>query len=164
MPRLDHPTNNHQWYIHQVRDNLSFYSRGASAARSRSSTPSEWSSGSSYPSNQDYYRGKTKSIYERDPLFSDFVSSIPTTSNMYNSGNLNCLKEQFQTMVQDKWSRKQMQDPSVCHDMALKVSKQCAGLNQIYLNFYRQVVGPTTSPELVSPPARLLEGSTLQPG
>jgi len=107
----------------QVRDNLSYYSRGASAARSRSSTPSEWSSGPSYNSNQDYYRGKTKSIYERDPLFNDFVSSLPpTTTSMYNAGNLTCLKDQFQTMVQDRWARKQMEDPSVSHDTALKTS------------------------------------------
>jgi len=109
----------------QVRDNSSYYSRGTSASRSRSSTPTEYSSGSSYNTNQDYYRGKTKSIYERNSLFNDFVSSLPsasTTTNMYNSGNLTCLKEQFQTMVQDKWSRKQMGDPSVCHDMALKTS------------------------------------------
>eukprot|EP00092_Neocalanus_flemingeri_P041374 GFUD01045049.1.p1 GENE.GFUD01045049.1~~GFUD01045049.1.p1 ORF type:complete len:195 (+),score=49.19 GFUD01045049.1:90-674(+) len=114
----------------QVRDNLTFYSRGASAARSRSSTPSSdraWSCGpsydTSYNSNQDFYRGKVKSIYERDPLFSDFVASLPTastTTNMYNAGNLTCLKEQFQNMVQDKWGRKQMEDPSVDHDMALK--------------------------------------------
>eukprot|EP00091_Calanus_sinicus_P021150 TRINITY_DN6115_c0_g1_i3.p1 TRINITY_DN6115_c0_g1~~TRINITY_DN6115_c0_g1_i3.p1 ORF type:complete len:105 (-),score=7.09 TRINITY_DN6115_c0_g1_i3:337-651(-) len=53
----------------QVRDNLSFYSRGSSAARSRSSTPSEWSSGSSYSTNQDYYRGK-RSLSTREILSS----------------------------------------------------------------------------------------------
>ena len=108
---------------------MSFYSRGASVARSRSSTPSSDRARScgpsyktSYNSNQEYYRGKTKSIYERDPLFSDFVASIPPTTNLYNSGNLTCLKGQFQNMVQDKWGRKQMEDPSVDHDMALKVT------------------------------------------
>ena len=64
-----------------------------------------------------------RSIYERDPLFSDFVAGLPSaTGNMYNAGNLSCLKEQFQTMVQDKWGRKQLEDPSVDHDMALKVT------------------------------------------
>merc|ERR1711915_283173 len=109
----------------QVRDNLSYYSR-SSEAKSRSSTPSEWSSGSSYnlpySSNQDYYRGKVKSIYERDPLFSDFMDSLPPerTRNLYNAGNLTNLKEQFQYMVQDRWGRKQLEDPSVRHDTALQ--------------------------------------------
>merc|ERR1711915_975744 len=109
----------------QVRDNLSYYSR-SSEAKSRSSTPSEWSSGSSYnpsySSNQDYYRGKVKSIYERDPLFSDFMDSLPPerTHNLYNAGNLTNLKEQFQYMVQDRWGRKQLEDPSVRHDTALQ--------------------------------------------
>ena len=42
---------------------------------------------------------------------------------MYNAGNLTYLKDQFQTMVQDRWARKQMEDPSVSHDTALKVTE-----------------------------------------
>jgi len=111
----------------QVRDNLSYYSRGSSQPRSRSPTPSSdrcWSYGSSYTSefssNQDFLRGKVKSIYERDPLFSDFVASLPLSTNMYNADNLTNMKGQFQNMLQDKWGRKQLEDPSVRHDMALK--------------------------------------------
>ena len=29
-----------------------------------------------YKENKDYFRGKTKSIYEREPLFADFVRYI----------------------------------------------------------------------------------------
>merc|ERR1711936_963387 len=107
----------------QVHDNLSFYSRGSSAARSRSSTPSKPGGAYTldYNTKQDY-KGIADSIYERDPLFKDFVTSLPPSTSLYNSRNMTNLKDQFQTMVQDKWSKKQMEDPSVCHDMALKAS------------------------------------------
>merc|ERR1711936_568936 len=107
----------------QVHDNLSFYSRGSSAARSRSSTPSKLGGAYTLDYNtKQEYKGKVNSIYERDPLFKDFVTSLPSSTSLYNSGNMSNLKDQFQTMVQDKWGRKQMEDPSVCHDMALKAS------------------------------------------
>lgn len=67
-----------------------------------------------------------KTIYQRDPLFSDFVRSLPLTESgsgsLYNRGNLTSLKDQFQHMIQDNWDRKQLNDPTVCHDMALKAS------------------------------------------
>ena len=43
---------------------------------------------------------QVKSIYERDPLFTDFVSSLPGSTNMYSAAILNGLKDQFQGMVQ----------------------------------------------------------------
>lgn len=65
----------------------------------------------------DFYRGKTKSIYEREPLFKDFVQTIPQryggNVNIYNTGTLDTIKTDFKNMVDDKWNRSQMKDPSV---------------------------------------------------
>ena len=52
-------------------------------------------------------------------LFSKFVTG---TTNVYNAADMSSMKEQFSSMVQDKWSRKQLQDPSVDHDFARKAS------------------------------------------
>ena len=43
---------------------------------------------------------QVKSIYERDPLFTDFVSSLPGSTNVYSAASLTGLKDQFQGMVQ----------------------------------------------------------------
>ena len=37
----------------------------------------------------DYYRGKVKSVYEKEPGFRDFVRNIPLSeSNVYDMNNL----------------------------------------------------------------------------
>ncbi|XP_023327926.1 uncharacterized protein LOC111701042 [Eurytemora carolleeae] len=78
---------------------------------------------SQYKANSDYYRGKTKSIYEREPMFDEFVSNLPLTDlHAFNSTDLGRLKRQFQAMVENRWSRKQCNDPSVPHDTAYKAS------------------------------------------
>ncbi len=64
----------------------------------------------------DFYRGKVKSIYEREPLFNDFCRTIPQrygNINIYNTGTLDTIKTDFKAMVEDKWSRKTKEDPSV---------------------------------------------------
>jgi len=64
----------------------------------------------------DFYRGKVKSIYEREPLFADFCRTMPQrygNVNIYNTGTLDTLKNDFKTMVEDKWRRKELKDPSV---------------------------------------------------
>ena len=39
-----------------------------------------------YHCNMDYYRGKVKSVYEKEPYFKDFVRNIPLSeSNVYLS-------------------------------------------------------------------------------
>jgi len=76
---------------------------------------------SQYSANKDYYRGYTKSIYEREPLFTDFVQNIPTAAkNVYSSSNLHKLKNQFQDMIEQKWGKKQLNDPTIDHDIAAK--------------------------------------------
>merc|ERR1712059_127951 len=51
-------------------------------------------------SNLDYYRGMTKSIYEKEPLFLDFARNIPLSqSNLYDNNNLSKLKRSFQFML-----------------------------------------------------------------
>ena len=56
-------------------------------------------------------------------LFSSFLGGGSSgSSSMYSSGNMTNMKEQFSSMVQDRWSRKQKEDPSVDHDFARKVS------------------------------------------
>jgi len=56
-----------------------------------------------YKKNQDYYRGKVKSVYEKEPMFKDFVRNIPLSEmNFDDSRNLTNLKQRFNTMVQIK--------------------------------------------------------------
>ena len=73
----------------------------------------------------DFYRGKVKSIYEREPLFRDFVQTIPQRYggpiNIYNTGTLDTIKSDFKNMVEDKWNRQQKQDPSVEMNFGAKV-------------------------------------------
>merc|ERR1712029_1278432 len=81
--------------------------------RCRSSSPSRSSGVSQYSSNLQYYR-PNESIHERDLLFSNFISKR-SSSGMYSANNIS-------NMVQDSWSRKQREDPSVAHDFARKAS------------------------------------------
>ena len=54
-----------------------------------------------YRSNQDYYRGKVRSVYEKEPMFREFVRNIPLSEmNFYEHRNLSVLKQRFNTMVQ----------------------------------------------------------------
>jgi len=70
-----------------------------------------------------YYRPQAQeSIHERDLLFNSFVTSASAGGSMYRAGDLTTMKEQFSSMVQDRWSRKQKEDPSVDHDFARKAS------------------------------------------
>lgn len=46
----------------------------------------------------DFYRGKIKSIYEREPLFRDFAKGLRLEEaklSMYNSGTLDTIKKDF---------------------------------------------------------------------
>jgi len=73
----------------------------------------------------DFYRGKVKSIYEREPLFKDFCQTIPQRYggqvNIYNTGTLDTIKTDFKAMVEDKWNRAQLKDPSVEMNFGAKV-------------------------------------------
>ena len=54
-----------------------------------------------YKNNQDYYRGKVKSVYEKEPMFKDFVRNIPLSEmNFDDNRNLTNLKQRFNTMIQ----------------------------------------------------------------
>jgi len=67
---------------------------------------------SPYHCNMDYYRGKVKSVYEKEPYFKDFVRNIPLSeSNMYDMNNLTRLKRRFNSIVSDKWGRDSTPDP-----------------------------------------------------
>lgn len=68
-----------------------------------------------YSENKDYYRGYTKSIYEREPLFTDFVRNVDV-----NTSDISGLKRDFQSMIQNKWGKKQLNDPGIEHDIASK--------------------------------------------
>lgn len=69
---------------------------------------------SQYKCNMDYYRGKTKSVYEKEPVFQDFVNNIPLSeSNLYASDSLTKIKHRFNNMMQDKWGREKTPDPFI---------------------------------------------------
>merc|ERR1712130_626440 len=105
----------------EVRARSSSREPGQYNIRSRSYSPARASGQSQFSNNLQYYRPvQNESIHERD-LFSNFVSST-STSGTYSSGNMANFKDQFSTMVQDRWSRKQLEDPSVDHDFARKAS------------------------------------------
>ena len=56
-----------------------------------------------YKSNQDYYRGKVRSVYEKEPMFKEFVRNIPLTeSNFYEARTMNSLKQRFSTMMTNR--------------------------------------------------------------
>lgn len=72
----------------------------------------------------DFYKGKVKSIYEREPLFEDFCRTIPSKYghiNIYNTDTLDTLKTDFKSMVDDKWKRMSCRDPSVEMNFGAKV-------------------------------------------
>jgi len=127
----------------QLRDTQAFYSSSSRSSslprsrcsRSRSGTPP------TRPLGLTVYcpEQPAKSIHERDPLFTDFVTSIPSsgTGNLYNSGNLTQLKDQFRVQVQDHWDRRSRGDPAVNHDIAYKTHGWSNYLNR----------GPTASSE-----------------
>ena len=52
-----------------------------------------------FKTNIDYYRGKTKSIYEKEPIFRDFARNIPLSQSLDDSSSLHSLKRDFQKMV-----------------------------------------------------------------
>jgi len=113
----------------QVPDVNSLYSSSFTSTRSRSSTPVGGRYQRSISSDYNMRGSSTNmsTVQKRDPLFSDFVQDISKTlpggsTSLYNSSHLSHLKDQFQSMIQDNWERKQCNDPSVCHDMALKTT------------------------------------------
>ena len=52
-----------------------------------------------FKTNIDYYRGKTKSIYEKEPIFRDFARNIPLSQSLDDSSSLHSLKRDFQKLV-----------------------------------------------------------------
>jgi len=57
----------------------------------------------------DYYRGRVKSVYEKEPAFKDFYRNIPLSeSNFYDNHNLTRIKQRFNNLVQNKMGRDQM--------------------------------------------------------
>jgi len=76
----------------------------------------------------DFYRGKVKSIYEREPLFREFSAKAAAKSadgkgqlNLYNSEQLSSMKSDFKAMVEDKYRRVSFNDPSVGRDAGTKL-------------------------------------------
>jgi len=100
-----------------------YYSNYSSPGFKNTSTPTRSRPVSQYKTNQDYYRGKVKSIYEREPMFAEFVRNLPLTDlHASSSSDLSRLKRSFQHMIEDRWGRKQCNDPSAPHDIAIKAS------------------------------------------
>lgn len=75
-----------------------------------------------YKCNLDYYRGMTKSVYEKEPMFRDFARNIPLSqANVYDNSNLASLKKDFHSMLYSK-------DPIGPPDPL----KPSAGINRAY--------------------------------
>ena len=65
-----------------------------------------------YRTNSDYYRGKVKSVYEKEPLFKDFLRNLTITeSNVTENTNLSSLKQRFSNLVQSKRGPSEKYDP-----------------------------------------------------
>merc|ERR1719312_2089238 len=79
-------------------------------------------SGSARVVASDFYRGKVKSIYEREPLWREFSSSVSGKGySMYNSEHLSHIKNDFKSLVEEKYRRVQSNDPSVGRDAGSKL-------------------------------------------
>lgn len=108
----------------QTRETSAFYSsqRSASAPRSSSRARSGTPGGRrGYTPPPPSNAGFTKSLSQREPLFTDFVTSQAAPgSSLYNSGNMTELKDRFRDSVQDQWDRRSRGDPAVHHDIALR--------------------------------------------
>ena len=53
-----------------------------------------------YKSNLDFYRGRTKSVYEREPIFKEFARNIPLSQqNLWDNANMTSLKKDFQRLL-----------------------------------------------------------------
>merc|ERR1711934_596340 len=75
-----------------------------------------------FKTNIDYYRGKTKSIYEKEPIFRDFARNIPLSQSLDDSSNLHELKRDFQKLVSARGPALGRPDPL----------KPSAGQNRLY--------------------------------
>merc|ERR1712048_129048 len=65
-----------------------------------------------YRTNSDYYRGKVKSVYEKEPLFKDFMRNLTITeSDTSENKNLTSLKQRFNNLVQSKRGSSDKYDP-----------------------------------------------------
>jgi len=63
-------------------------------------------------SNLDYYRGMTKSVYEKEPLFRDFARNIPLSqSNLYDNNNISTLKRTFDCLLSLRQPHRGIPDP-----------------------------------------------------
>jgi len=114
-----HPMPSHSTYtesrIHPYptyTDALLKYSR---RLRERSFSPTRnltivnTESYSPYKSNMDFYRGRVKSIYEKEPAFKDFYRNIPLSeTNFYDNRNITRIKHRFNDLVQGKMGREQI--------------------------------------------------------
>ena len=79
----------------------------------------------------DYYRGKVKSVYEKEPCFKDFVRNMPLSeSNMYDMNNLSRIKRRFSSLVQDRWGRDSTPDPLKPSRVSEKVSVSLSSGNE----------------------------------
>merc|ERR1711936_584776 len=86
---------------------------------------------SPYKCNMDYYRGKVKSVYEKEPCFKAFVRNIPLSeSNMYDMNNLTRIKRRFSSLVQDRWGRDSTPDPLKPSRVSEKVSVSLSSGNE----------------------------------
>ena len=60
-------------------------------------------SSQSLSNNNEYFKGRVKSVYEKEPMFKDFLRNLSLTEqNNYENKNLTTLKKRFNKMVQDK--------------------------------------------------------------
>lgn len=83
--------------------------RDRSMSPTRNLTVVNTESYSPYKCNMDYYRGKVKSVYEKEPAFKDFYRNIPLSeTNFYDNHNLTRIKHRFNNLVQNKMGRDQM--------------------------------------------------------
>eukprot|EP00092_Neocalanus_flemingeri_P066177 GFUD01080595.1.p1 GENE.GFUD01080595.1~~GFUD01080595.1.p1 ORF type:complete len:205 (-),score=20.89 GFUD01080595.1:62-676(-) len=88
-------------YSQRLRERSMSPTRNLTAVSNQSYSP--------YKCNMDYYRGKVKSIYEKEPAFKDFYRNIPLSeTNFYDSHNLTRIKHRFNNMVQGKMGRDHM--------------------------------------------------------
>ena len=94
-------------------------------------------------SNQEFYHGSLETGEGRAPLLAAFMTAVTSASRRPLTGptQLARHREEFRQFVQDTWTRRQKNDPSVSHDTALKVKSSIKFTNTITCFFVRLFPG-----------------------
>merc|ERR1712029_1069 len=99
----------------------------------------------SQSNNNEYFKGRVKSVYEKEPMFKDFLRNLSLTEQSnYENKNLTTLKKRFNKMVQDKHGL----DNSSKHDPLIP-SRNLYCAYEPKSSYFQQKPKPPPAPQIV---------------